>query len=411
MHRTGIRHRMTSQLQLATPDKSAEQRPPVKPRGRLIELDILRGFLLVWMTFTHLPTKANLISNQTFGFVSGAEGFIFLAGFMMGQLEHHIEKKRGPASTLRDIGKRTVRVYLYHCALVATAFLVFAPLATDHHRMAIQNLLSYYLQAPKHAWLSAALLIYRPSLMDILPMYVVFLALTPLARAVAKRWSWDPVIYTSLAIWAAAQFGLRHWLYTHVVVFGLSVPESSIGAFDLYAWQLLWMAGLALGSINAERVAPSTDAPDAPSEVGITPWMLRLSITVSAVSLVLRYSPYEHWFNPVVFEWLIDKWHLGAARVINFSALTIVLVRYGARIANFLLFRPLAILGQASLEVFSLHLLFCLVGDSLSKDADPVLPYWEQALLLTATMSGLFSIALASRWAKNRKKQEKQHAA
>ena len=59
---------------------------PRKSGGRLIELDILRGFLLLWMAFTHLPTFANVISNQTFGFVSGAEGFIFLAAFMVGKL-------------------------------------------------------------------------------------------------------------------------------------------------------------------------------------------------------------------------------------------------------------------------------------------------------------------------------------
>src|SRR6201996_8430433 len=118
-----------------------------KRRGRLIELDILRGFLLVWMTLTHLPTKANLISNQTFGFVSGAEGFIFLAGFMMGQLEYHIEKKRGPNATLKDVAKRTLRVYLYHCALVAIAFTFFARLAVHQHLLAIQNLLSYFLQS------------------------------------------------------------------------------------------------------------------------------------------------------------------------------------------------------------------------------------------------------------------------
>jgi hypothetical protein len=398
--------RMTSPPQLSRPAKSIKA-PQPKPRGRLIELDILRGFLLVWMTLTHLPTKANLVSNQTFGFVSGAEGFIFLAGFMMGQLEHHIEQKRGQLATLRDIAKRTVRVYFYHCALLAIAFAVFAKIAVEHNRLALQNLLSFFLQSPKPAIVAAALLEYRPALLDILPMYVVFLALTPLARLIARRWTWDPVIYTSLLIWACAQFGLRGWMYRHVNLFGLSVPEPSTGAFDLYAWQLLWMAGLALGSINADRVAPPPEAPEDESELGITPWILRLSIAVALVSLVLRYLPTEHWFNPDIFGWLIDKWHLGPARVINFTALAIVLVRYGARIANLPPLRPLALLGQASLEVFSLQLLFCLAGDALSKEADPILSWWQQVLLLAVTMAGLFSIALASRWAKDKRKQQK----
>ena len=46
---------------------------------RLKELDALRGFMLVWITFTHLPTALSTYVNQPFGFVSAAEGFIFLS--------------------------------------------------------------------------------------------------------------------------------------------------------------------------------------------------------------------------------------------------------------------------------------------------------------------------------------------
>src|ERR1700728_588125 len=132
--------------------------PNGQRRGRLIELDILRGFLLLWMTLTHLPTKANLISNQTFGFVSGAEGFIFLAAFMVGQLEYRIEKKSGPAATVRDLSRRTLRIYLYHCALLVVAFTLVAEFGVSFHRLALQNLLSFYLQQPQHAANAAALL-------------------------------------------------------------------------------------------------------------------------------------------------------------------------------------------------------------------------------------------------------------
>jgi hypothetical protein len=368
-----------------------------KPRGRVIELDILRGFLLLWMMLTHLPTAANTISNQTFGFVSGAEGFIFLAGFMMGQLENHIEQKRGPTAALRDVAKRTLRVYLYHCGLLAIAFTMVAAVGVSYHRLALQNLLSFYLKDPSHAVSAALLLLYRPALLDILPMYVVFLILTPLAREVARRWSWDPVIYVSLGFWVAAQFGLRAWAYKHINLFGIAVPEDSTGAFDLYAWQLLWMAGLALGSINAERIVPISESSEPPSELGIPAWMLRLSLVLAAFFLVLRYSPVDHWINSQVYNWLVDKWHLGAARVINFSALAIVLVRYGAYVADLPFMRPLALLGQASIEVFSVHVLFCLGGHALSREADPNFPWYEQALLLTATISGLFATALAAK--------------
>jgi hypothetical protein len=372
--------------------------PNGQRRGRLIELDILRGFLLLWMTLTHLPTKANLISNQTFGFVSGAEGFIFLAAFMVGQLEYRIEKKSGPAATVRDLSRRTLRIYLYHCALLVVAFTLVAEFGVSFHRLALQNLLSFYLQQPQHAAIAAALLLYRPSLLDILPMYIVFMALTPLARNIARRWAtWDPVVYISFAVWAAAQFGLRAWIYRHVNLFGLSVPESSTGAFDTYAWQLLWMVGLALGTIYAESISGTTPAGAGESEVGIPGWLLKLSIAIATVFLVLRYSPIEQWMNPDKYGWLIDKWHLGPARLINFAALSIVLVRFGARIAALPFIKPLASLGQASIEVFSVHVLCCLAGHALSQDADAQLPWWQQAILLPVTIAALFLTAYLQR--------------
>ena len=43
------------------------------------EFDALRGLFLVWMTLTHLPTRMSDLVNQPFGFISSAEGFVFLS--------------------------------------------------------------------------------------------------------------------------------------------------------------------------------------------------------------------------------------------------------------------------------------------------------------------------------------------
>ncbi len=368
---------------------------------RLVELDILRGFLLLWMTLTHLPTKASIVSNQTFGFVSGAEGFIFLAGFMIGQLEHRIERTRGHGATVRDLFRRTGRVYAYHAALLVIAFTLVAEFGVRYHRMALQNLMSFYLAHPVPAIIAASLLEYRPSLLDILPMYVIFLLLTLLARRVAARWGWDPVVYTSFVIWAAAQFGLRAWLYRHVNLFGLNVPENSTGAFDMYAWQLLWIVGLALGSIYSDQI--SGEAGQQSSE--LPRWLVRLSISLVIVFLILRYSPVDQWMNPDSYGWLIDKWHLGPARVINFAALAIFLVRFGQNIAAVPIFQPLVLLGRASIEVFSVHVLCCLTGDALSADADPNLPWWQQVPLLVITIGVLFLTGYAVTKRNERRKQ------
>lgn len=379
----------------------------------MVELDILRGFLLLWMTLTHLPTRANLISNQTFGFVSGAEGFIFLAGFMVGQLQYRREQKGGEIATLRDLAKRTRRIYAYHAGLLVLTFTLFAWIATAFQRPSIQNLLSFFFHHPIRATVAALLLQYRPSLLDILPMYIVFMMVTPLARRVAHRYGWDPVIYTSLAIWVAAQFGLRHFLYKNFALLG--VPEDSTGAFDLYGWQLLWMVALAIGTLYADSPEQQTSAGEGapretPSPLGIPNWLLGFSLAIAGTFLVLRYSPIDKFVDADLLNWLIDKWHLGPARVINFSAITIVLVRFGSRIARIGIFGPLALLGQASLEVFCVHIVCCFAGDALSKSPDPQLSWPVQTVLLVVTLSALFLTALWARYWSQRQRNRSQSA-
>jgi hypothetical protein len=51
------------------------------------------------------------------------------------------------------------------------------------------------------------------------------------------------------------------------------------------------------------------------------------------------------------------------------------------------------LLGQASIQVFSVHVLFCVAGQALSKQADPELSWWEQDILLSVTISALFITA------------------
>ncbi len=56
-----------------------------KPQRRP-ELDALRGLFLVWMTLTHLPTRASEWTNQPFGFLSSAEGFVFLSALLVARI-------------------------------------------------------------------------------------------------------------------------------------------------------------------------------------------------------------------------------------------------------------------------------------------------------------------------------------
>lgn len=50
------------------------------------EIDALRGVFLVWKTLAHLPTHLSDLVNQPLGFISSAEGFVFLSALLVARL-------------------------------------------------------------------------------------------------------------------------------------------------------------------------------------------------------------------------------------------------------------------------------------------------------------------------------------
>src|SRR6202158_1829307 len=136
--------------------------------GRRLEIDAVRGLMLVWMVLTHLPTFLPTYTNQPFGFVSASEGFIFLAALFAGRLYFRLAERDGYPAMRGKLLLRTLRLCGYHALLLAFAFLVAGPIAARGNRPQLHNLLDFYFAAgPKQAITEAFLLIYRPPLLDI----------------------------------------------------------------------------------------------------------------------------------------------------------------------------------------------------------------------------------------------------
>jgi hypothetical protein len=166
--------------------------------------------MLVWIALTHLPTAASAWVNQPFGFVGAAEGFIFLSALFTGRIYFRIADREGYPAMARKLWARTLRLYGYHALLLAFAFLVAVPIASHGDRPGLHNLLDFYFMAgAKKAVMEAALLIYRPPLLDILPMYIIFLLFTSIAIPLARNIGWKPILWTSFSFWVLAQFGFR----------------------------------------------------------------------------------------------------------------------------------------------------------------------------------------------------------
>jgi len=378
---------------------SPEAGPPA-PRRRE-ELDILRGMLLVLMAVTHLPTRLSLYSSQPLGFVSAAEGFVFLSAFLVGSTYSKQLLERGSDHVRARLWKRAGKLYIAHLALLLFAFTVVAAIAVISGRPALRNHLSVYFDSPVWAAIGGPLLLYQPPLLDILPMYVVFLVLTPPLLQVAARRGWWPLLTVSSLLWLFAQLDGRRLVYGKLTALaGLSVPIDAFGSFDWFAWQLVWIAGLWFGARKVARERTAAAHPRRP-----LPLLLSAAAATAVLFFIMRYhSGFE--IDGVGNSSMFDKWHLGPLRVLNFAALA-YLVSHVLPALGGLRLRVLSMLGRASLAVFTAHVPFCVLSRGLLPDDVTPLNAQQEALVLVLT----FGVMLLVAWRTGRGRRAATQAA
>ena len=357
---------------------------------RRLDIDALRGLMLVLMTFTHLPTRFASPFGQPLGFVSSAEGFVFLSAFMCGWIYSERAKRDGLSSMRRALWKRAAALYTCQIALLVFLLTVVAGIARAHGQTAIIDLISFFSKDPATALTAGFALVYNPPLLDILPMYVVLLAATPLLLSFGLRRSWWPIFGLSAALWALAQFGVGRALYQAIAdTIGLDLPVTETGAFSLLAWQFLWVGGLWMGSLKATGAPRGLAAPQ---------WAIAPAIAVAAVCLAWRHvagqvpvpNPHEagHAINL-----LFDKWQLAPLRLVNFLALLVLVLRFGPWLARHVPLQFLARLGAASLPVFCAHLVICLLALAIVGDHYEDRSWIVDVVMVVGAFAALYAVA------------------
>lgn len=348
------------------------------------EIDALRGLMLVLMTITHVPTRFSNDFSQPLGFVSAAEGFVFLSGFMASYIFSQRAANHGIRAMVRAFLRRAAKLYACHIAMLAYLFTIIALIGISTDRQAIKNLISFYLQEPLLAVGSSLVLLYNPPLLDILPMYVVFMIASPWLLAIGLRVSWLAVLTTSLTLWVGAQFGLARELYEAFRdLTGLKVPFHQTGAFDLIAWQIVWIIGLWLGARTA--TGARWEFPRS---------LVFAALFIAALGLVVRHTLGQAPFSEskTVVN-LLDKWQLGPLRLVNFLALLTLSTQFGPSLKKLIDWRPLERLGAASLPVFCAHLAAVLLALALVGDRPGATRWTTELALLAATFAVMFATA------------------
>jgi hypothetical protein len=354
-------------------------------KNRIEELDALRGVMLVWMTCTHLPTALSIYINQPFGYFASTEGFIFLSALFSGRICAGLVDRRGERTMCRNMWMRAARLYGYQLLLLAFAFVIEAPIAAHGNRAAVHNLLNYYFVVGKtRAFIHAALMIYRPPLLDILPIYIIFLALTPFAVLIGLRFGWRYVFAGCLALWLSAQLGFQNYAYNLLArEFHPRIPLSEMGAFNLWGWQLWWLVGLWLGVHWYSN------------DLHLATWAKKFTAPAIVVVLFFLMLRYVQLITNVDFGRLaplFDKWNFGVARIVNFSAIMVIVIRLRS-VLKPLAVRPLVMLGQASLAVFCIHLL-CVFCALTVMGNNTLITGWQAIVLIVGSLSALLVTAI-----------------
>jgi len=310
---------------------------------RDIRLDALRGLVLVWMTFNHLSGPLHAYSFQTLGFVSSAEGFVFISGIVAGMVYGRIGLTQGTHALRRRAFRRALDIYLFHMA----AFLFIMILEITISNKAYHSFYVYMNPLPTESPLLAlglgAVFLMQPALLDILPMYCLFLLITPfiINRFKRKYGSWW-VLAGSFLIWAPATYSSWDNLQRYVDRF---LPIN-FGFFNPFAWQFLFVGGLFFGF----RRYTTQGLP-------IKKSLFIFSLLVWIGCLLFRYNVLpSKLFLGVDIPSLTIRETFGPLRVINLAALAYLITCLGTRFPKLLEWPWFSYIGRHSLQVFTFHL-------------------------------------------------------
>lgn len=321
---------------------------PVGASGRDERLDTLRGYMLVAIALNHLDTELRVFSDYAFGFVSTAEGFVFLSGLVAGLVYTRRAARCTPEELQRHAWHRAGQIYGAHVASFLIAFVGLMLLAL------VANVVSttspeLFFSHPIEALALGVTLIYQPGLFDILPMYCVFMLALPWILGTLRRGHWGWLFATSGGLWLLSQAGLRDMLQRWLGAFA----PVNLGAFDIFAWQLVFVIGVFFGYHWAKGTR---------SLLSFRPALLLLCLAVAVpLWLVLKYQ------QPMlpggltmdmVWAWA-DKTHLAPLRLLNFIVLAYLIAAVATHRPRLVAFRPLAFLGRHSLAVFSFQVTVC----------------------------------------------------
>src|SRR5712671_5941116 len=335
---------------------------PVVSTGRDLRLDLFRGIAL-WLIFLdHIPS--NLVAWGTlrnYGFSDATEIFVFVSGYTAAFVYGKEMRERGFIIAGARILRRTWQIYVAHVFLFAIYLAEISYVATSFENPLYaeeMNILDF-LKQPDVTIVQALLLKFKPSNMDVLPLYIILLLLFP------------PILWL-LRYKSTLALGASVVLYVLTWEFNWNMPSYPSGHwyFNPFAWQLLFVFGAWCALGGAQRLSGVLQS-------GVT---MSIAIAYLVFAFVISLTWYvpglgqyvPHWLEEVIYP--IDKVNLDVLRFAHFLALAVVTVKFVPRDWPFLKSRwawPAIVCGQHSLEIFCLGVFLSFAAHFAMVEVDP----------------------------------------
>ncbi|MEH6646091.1 OpgC family protein [Sulfitobacter sp.] len=294
-----------------------------QPRVRDLRLDFFRGIAMFIILMAHTPGNfLTLWIPARWGFSDATEMFVFCSGMASAIAFGGAFQRSGWALGTARVAFRIWQVYWAHIGLFIAIAALLAGIdfygGYDKNYIGSLNLWKFF-EDPAVPLVGLLTLSYVPNYFDILPMYLVVLAMMPIVIAL-QRVHTGLVFVFMIVVWLAAQQSV--WGPAHLA-FPAEPWSERKWFFNPFAWQLIFFTGFALmrGWIPKPRVHPMLVAIAAVIVIAIIP---SSNIGVRAVA--------QDWFfetaigNPVIdfrmsISALIDKTDFGILRFVHFLSL------------------------------------------------------------------------------------------
>jgi hypothetical protein len=377
------------------------------PANRDLRIDLLRGVAIVFVVVNHIALVSVLQNGtqEAIGMVSGAELFVLFSGAVLGLVYRPKVVSGGIGEVTLRTGRRAWKLYVTALVVVVLVGLVSllpfirsTPATTyvDQGTGAagseatgrvydlyanFPNLLTY--PADPSLFVDIALLRLGPWQVNVLGLYVVMLAVSPLILWALSRRRWILVLGISWAIYIV-----------HAIVPIRLLPSQFEDSFPLLSWQALFVTGMVAGFYRREilgwfatRVGRITLAAVVVCTVALALFSWNNPYLSSAYDVRLGLVPANTFSS--IYSVAFERTSLDFGRVINVFCVTIT-----AYAALSVFWKPLhrlfgwffIPLGQATLYAFIMHVLFVLIVANI--------PVLREGNIMINTLAYLVLLAL-----------------